>query len=48
MATGSGGVSDRVQALARSGKVVQAIKLQRSETGQGLAEAKEAVEAAIA
>ncbi|KPC64850.1 hypothetical protein [Streptomyces chattanoogensis] len=33
-----------IDALAREGKMIQAIKLHRETTGSGLAEAKEAVE----
>ena len=45
MATGSGAVSERVREAARSGNMVEAIKLQRAETGQSLGEAKDAIEA---
>lgn len=40
-------VSPAVLALAREGALIQAIKQQRTETGQGLKEAKDAVEQAM-
>ena len=40
-------VSARVLAEAQAGRMIQAVKLQREETGMGLAEAKRAVEAAV-
>lgn len=39
-----GDVSAEVLALAQNGKVIQAIKLHREQTGLGLAEAKAVVE----
>ena len=39
--------SDRVKQLANSARKIEAIKVYREETGVGLAEAKEAVEAYI-
>ena len=38
-------VSERVKELARAGKKIEAIKMYREETGAGLKEAKDAVEA---
>lgn len=38
-------LSDRVKALADRGRLVAAIKAHREDTGAGLVEAKEAVEA---
>lgn len=40
--TGSG-VSPAVREAARSGNMIEAIRLQRAETGQSLAEAKDAL-----
>ena len=37
------GVSDAVREAARSGNMIEAIRLQRAETGQSLAEAKDAL-----
>jgi large subunit ribosomal protein L7/L12 len=41
----SGSLCASVRALTEQGKVIQAIKLLREETGLGLKEAKDAVEA---
>lgn len=41
-------VSQRVLSEISAGKLIKAIKIQREETGMGLAEAKQAVEAARA
>jgi hypothetical protein len=38
-------VSERVKELVRTGKKIEAIKMYREETGAGLKEAKDAVEA---
>ncbi len=38
-------VSERVKELVRAGKKIEAIKMYREETGAGLKEAKDAVEA---
>jgi ribosomal protein L7/L12 len=46
MANSGSGVSEAVREAARSGNMIEAIKLQRAETGQSLSEAKAAVEAA--
>ena len=40
-------VSARVLAEAQAGRMIQAVKLQRQETGMGLAEAKRTIEAAV-
>ena len=46
MAHAGAGVSEAVREAARSGNMVEAIRLQRAETGQSLSEAKAAVEGA--
>jgi ribosomal protein L7/L12 len=38
-------LSERVKELARAGRKIEAIKVYREETGAGLKEAKDAVEA---
>jgi hypothetical protein len=43
MANSGSGVSEAVREAARSGNMVEAIRLQRAETGQSLSEAKAAV-----
>jgi len=43
MAGAGGGVSQAVRDLAASGNMIAAIKQQRAETGQSLAEAKDAL-----
>jgi large subunit ribosomal protein L7/L12 len=43
--TGQTGLSPRVQELLADGNKIEAIKQYRAETGLGLAEAKEAIEA---
>lgn len=43
MAQSGSGVSDAVREAARSGNMIEAIRLQRAETGQSLSEAKAAV-----
>ena len=43
--TGQTGLSPRIQELLASGNKLEAIKQYRAETGLGLAEAKEAIEA---
>lgn len=40
-------VSQRVLAMARDGAVIEAIKQQRAETGQGLRDARDAVDLAV-
>jgi ribosomal protein L7/L12 len=43
MANAGSGVSEAVREAARGGNMVEAIRLQRAETGQSLSEAKDAV-----
>ncbi|WP_134767644.1 hypothetical protein [Nocardioides sp. 1609] len=43
MARAGTGVSEAVREAARSGNLVEAIRLQRAETGQSLAEARDAL-----
>lgn len=43
-----GEISDEVRALVAEGKTMQAMVLHREQTGAGLAEAKDAIEAVVA
>jgi ribosomal protein L7/L12 len=43
MANSGSGVSEAVREAARTGNMIEAIKLQRAETGQSLSDAKAAI-----
>lgn len=43
-----GEISDEVRALVAEGKTMQALQLHREQTGAGLADAKDAIEAVVA